>query len=84
MSDPLPQWIRMPAAKKLCPFTSLRRGVLDRLCVPSPRNGFKAPVKSRSLREPGQKRATRLIHLPSLLAYLDAPEPAAEQAETIQ
>jgi hypothetical protein len=69
----------MPQGNALCPYTSLRRGVMDKLCVPSPRNAYKPKVRSVSLREEGQKSATRLVHLPELLAYLEAQ--AAEQAQ---
>lgn len=78
MNEPRPEWIRLPKPGTVCPYTGIGRTVMDRLAVPSPRNNHNAPVKSASLRQPGQKKATRLIHLPSLLAYIEkhAEQPA--------
>ncbi len=73
-----PKYIRLPY-RGACPYTGLFRNKLSRLCIPSPLNKWKPPVKgSITLKEPGQKRGTRLIHLANLEAYLESLE--AQQA----
>ena len=65
----LPEFIRPPKLG-LCPITGLSRSKIYDLISPNEGNGFKPPVKSVSLRKPGQTKGTRLIVLQSLLAYL--------------
>jgi hypothetical protein len=66
-----------------CPFTGLSAAKLFNLSVPCAANNFKPAVRSVSVpsgADPEKKspknhrkgRFVRLIHLPSLLAYLDA------------
>ena len=68
-----------------CPFTGLSAAKLFNLSVPCEANHFKPVVRSVSVptgadpetskqapRNHRKGRYTRLIHLPSLLAYLDA------------
>ena len=68
-----------------CPFTGLSAAKLFNLAVPCAANGFKPPVRSVSVptgADPETSKKTtknhrkgrfvRLIHLPSLLAYLDS------------
>ena len=64
-----PEYIRLPKSGP-CPITGLTRSKLYDLISPSEDNGFKPPVKSVSLRKPGQTKGTRLIVLQSLLDYL--------------
>ena len=64
-----PEFIRLPKLG-LCPITGLSRSKLYDLISPNEGNGFKPPVKSLSLRKPGQTKGTRLIVLQSLLDYL--------------
>ena len=64
-----PEFIRVPKLG-LCPITGLSRSKIYDLITPNEGNGFKPPVKSVSLRKPGQTKGTRLIVLQSLLAYL--------------
>jgi len=59
-----PEWVRLPRQGEAEPRTGLTRSVLNRLCT-------EKKVKSVSLREEGKKRGTRLVHLPSLLSYLE-------------
>jgi hypothetical protein len=49
----------------------MSRSGLNALILPSPANNGKPPVKSVCLRKPGAAKGTRLIHLASLLAYLE-------------
>lgn len=67
--QPQPEFIRLPKLG-LCPITGLSRSKLYDLISPNEGNGFKPPVKSLSLRKPGQTKGTRLIVLQSLLDYL--------------
>ena len=62
-----PVWIRLPKAGSLCQYTGLSRSGMNQLIL-----GSNAPVKSISLRKRYAVRGTRLIHLESLLAYLEA------------
>jgi hypothetical protein len=66
-----PDWIRLPKPGHLCAFTGLSRSKINELILPSAANGHKPAVKSCSLCKPGAVRGTRLIHLASLLAYLE-------------
>lgn len=59
-----PEWVRLPRQGDAEPRTGLSRSVLNRLCV-------EGKVKSVSLRDEGKLRGTRLVHLPSLLSYLE-------------
>jgi hypothetical protein len=59
-----PEWVRLPRQGEAEPRTGLTRSVLNRLCN-------EKKVKSVSLRDEGKKRGTRLVHLPSLLSYLE-------------
>ena len=63
------EFIRLPKSGP-CPITGLTRSKLYDLISPSEDNGFKPPVKSVSLRKPGQIKGTRLIVRQSLLDYL--------------
>ena len=62
-----PTWIRLPKSGRLCPYTGLSRSGLNALIL-----GTKPPVKSVSLKKRYAVRGTRLIHLGSLLAYIEA------------
>ena len=66
---PVPEFIRVPTVGA-CPYTGLCRSKLYELVSPNEDNGFKPPVKSVSLRKPGQIKGTRLIVRQSLLDYL--------------
>lgn len=59
-----PEWVRLPRQGEAEPRTGLTRSVLNRLCT-------EKKVKSVSLKDEGKKRGTRLVHLPSLLSYLE-------------
>ena len=63
------EFIRLPKSGQ-CPITGLTRSKLYDLISPNEDNGFKPPVKSVSLRKPGQIKGTRLIVRQSLLDYL--------------
>lgn len=62
-----PIWIRLPKSGQQCPYTGLTRSVLNGLIL-----GTNAPVRSLSLRKQFALKGTRLIHLGSLLAYLES------------
>jgi hypothetical protein len=64
------RWIRLPAPGARCPWTGMSRTGLNSIILPSPINNFRPPVISTSLRHPGQRKATRLINLGSLLKFI--------------
>ena len=66
MGGVVPIWVRLPHSGKPCPFTGLSRSALNSLIL-----GNKPLVKSVSLRKRYAIRGTRLIHLRSLLEYID-------------
>ena len=76
----LPEWIRLPKPGHLCPWTGLSRSKLNELILPCAANGGKPPVRSVCLRKPGALKGTRLIHLRSLLEYLQKHMEGGEQA----
>ena len=65
------RWIRLPAPGKQCPWSGLSRTKINDLILPSKNNNFQPVVKSASLRQPGQHKAARVIHLASLLSHLE-------------
>jgi len=65
-----PEFVRLPRAGDPCPHTGLSRTALNALILPTPGNGFRPPVKSKVLRQPGSLRGIRLISYDSLIAYL--------------
>jgi hypothetical protein len=66
-----PKYVRLPKQGAKCPITGLSRAKLNELILPNKRNGFRAPVASKSLRQEGQLRGVRHILVESLMAYLD-------------
>ena len=62
-----PTWVRLPKVGRLCPHTGLSRSGLNALIL-----GSNPPVRSVSLRRKFALRGTRLIHLASLLEYLES------------
>ena len=67
-----PEWIRLPQPGQRCRFTGLSRSTLNELCIDSPVNGYKAPVKSIVLKKRGAMRGIRLISYDSLMAHLES------------
>lgn len=61
-----PIWIRLPKTGQLCPYTGLSRSAMNALIL-----GNNPPVRSVSLKKRWAIRGTRLIHLQSLLAYIE-------------
>jgi hypothetical protein len=57
------RWIRIPA-KGQCPWCGLTRSMLFRLVREN-------RIKSRSLKNPGCVKGTRLLWLPSVHAYIE-------------
>jgi hypothetical protein len=66
-----PEWIRLPRVGSADPVTGLRRSLLNSLVLPTPANGRKPSVRSVVLRKSGCVRGVRLIHLASLLDYIE-------------
>ena len=66
-----PEWVRLPAPGKRCPYTGLSRSTLNELTIAGPVNDDRPPVKSVVLRKRGALRGIRLINYDSLMQYLD-------------
>lgn len=64
------KWARPRFGENRCPVSGLSRSHLNALILPCAQNGYKAPVKSVSLRKRGAVRGVRLIPTDELLAYL--------------
>jgi hypothetical protein len=69
-----PEFIRLPKAGELCPYSGMARSALNELILPTPRNDFKPPVKSYVLRQKGCRTGIRLISWPSLKSHILAHE----------
>ena len=69
---PQPEFIRLPPCGFRCPISGMSRGGLNELILPTPRNGYKPPVRSFCLRQRGAKTGIRLIDYQSLAAYIRA------------
>ena len=67
----LPEFVRLPSRGREH-HTGLCRSFLNGLILPSEANGNCPPVRSICLRKPGRARGVRLIHLQSLLDWIDA------------
>ena len=65
----IPPFVDLPPQSGKCPFTGLRRGLLQTL--PQASGGL---VRILRLSNPGSRRGKLLIDLPRLLAYLKANE----------
>ena len=78
-----PEFIRLPKAGTLCPRSGLSRTGLNLLILPCAANNFRPPVRSVSLRKPGQLRGTRLIVFDSLMTYLHGLEEPAPSTAVI-
>lgn len=72
---PRPEWIRLPRPRQECRYTSLKRGFLISLIMPCAENGHRPPVRSVLLRKKGNVSGVRLIHLQSLLDYIEKQKP---------
>ncbi len=66
-----PEWIRLPKPGRSCFWTGLTRSKLNELVLACHGNDFKPQVKSRSLRKAGAIKGVRLIHLQSLIEYIE-------------
>jgi hypothetical protein len=67
-----PEWIRLPKAGTLCAWTGLSRSKLNELVLSTPANSHRPPVKSAALRQKGALKGVRLVHLRSLLDFIES------------
>jgi hypothetical protein len=78
------EFLRLPRVGQRCPVTGLSRATLNAWILPSAANGFKPPVKSFVIRQPGSKTGVRIISYPHLrafiLAHADNPNTPTESA----
>ena len=65
-----PEFLRLPKPGNLCPYSGLSRSYLNNLVLPCKENDFRPPVRSVSLRRPGQTKGVRLVVFDSLMAFL--------------
>ena len=82
LSEPKGEWLRLPPPGTKDPDYGLHRGTLNELILPSEANGYKPPVRSLVIKKRGAVRGIRLIHRPSLDAYLS--KLADQQAEELE
>jgi hypothetical protein len=76
----------LPPPGQRCAWTGLSRSAINELILPTPRNGYKPPVRSFVLRQRGAKKGIRLVDYQSLASYIRAhPETdaVAENAEEV-
>jgi hypothetical protein len=66
-----PEWLRLPAPGRRCPYTGLSRSTLNELTIAGPANDGRPPVKSVVLKKRGAVRGIRLISYDSLMAHLE-------------
>ena len=48
------EFIRLPKSGKRCPVTGLSRSAINLLVLPCKQNDFRPPVRSHSMKKPGQ------------------------------
>lgn len=65
-----PEFLRLPKPGSLCLYTGLSRSAINELILPTPRNGFKPPVRSFCLRQRGARTGIRLVDYGSLRAHI--------------
>lgn len=75
-----PEFLRLPKAGELCPYTGMARSAINELVLPTERNKNKPPVKSFCLRQKGAKTGIRLIDYKSLVSYIRAHPQQSGQA----
>ena len=83
LSEPPNEWLRLPPPGTKLPGYGLHRGTLNELILPCEENGYKPPVRSLVIRKRGAARGIRLVHRPSLDAFLSrlADEQTQEAGE---
>ena len=64
------EFIRLPKSGTRCPVSGLSRSALNELVLPSEKNHFRPPVRSHSLRKPGQIKGVRLIDVKALKEFI--------------
>ena len=69
--QPEPEFIRLPAPRKRCPYTGLSRTTLCELVLSCPVNNYRPPVRSVLLKKRGAVRGIRLIDYDSLMKHLN-------------
>jgi hypothetical protein len=68
-------WSQLPKSGDRCQASGLSRSAINALILPTKANGFKPPVKSRSIKSHKHaSRGIRLYSVESLLAYIEAQE----------
>jgi len=66
-----PEYSRLPGQGLRDPLFGLTRSYLNLLILPSKENGYRPPVQSSVIRQPGAKTGVRMIKVASLRDYLN-------------
>jgi hypothetical protein len=66
------EFLRLPPSGRRCVETGMSRSSLNFLILPSAANNFSPPVRSFSLRRPGNRFGSRIIDFQSLRAFIHA------------
>jgi hypothetical protein len=66
------EFLRLPPAGRRCIETGLSRSALNSLILASAANDYHPPVRSYSLRRPGNRFGSRIIDFQSLRAFIHA------------
>jgi hypothetical protein len=78
------EFLRLPTAGHRCVETGLSRSALNSLILPSAANNFSPPVRSFSLRRPGNRFGARIVDFQSLRDFIHAhAEPAVRPKEVV-
>lgn len=78
----VPETIRLPKIGQHDMYFGMTRSALNELILPTPRNGFKPPVRSFVLRRKGSRTGIRLISYRHLREYILAHAETGDEKET--
>lgn len=70
-ASPRPEWLRLPAPGRRCPYTGLSRTTLNELILGNEKNERRPPVRSVMMKKRGALRGIRLIDYDSLMQFLN-------------
>jgi len=65
-----PETFRLPSGRDRDPFFGLGRSYWNEQILPTPRNGYKPPIKSYVIRKKGSHTGVRLIDFESALQFI--------------
>ena len=71
-NPPVPQYIRLPRNRELCPHSGMTRSYMNSLILPTKANNFAPPVASKVIKKQYASRGIRLVELASLMEFIAA------------